>query len=309
MTIRSPRTILAATAAVALTVSALAPTAVLAKGPGGSGDCDGDCSADRPQAQLQIQARDGSGGGAQQRSRARDVSAQQTATRASAGGGGQVQAQAGNGGNQNRQSAGGRNQNNNQNTNQNAAQGQGRNAKDAKQGAGKGPNEDGERGPGSCDDCEVEMGVLTEDQEDGLVYMAYEEKLTHDVYAAFAEQYGVRVFANIAGSEARHQEAVAVVLERYGLENPTATLPAGDFSGNDLMASLYETLVAEGSESLEQAIAVGVQIEEMDIEDLQSRIAGLEEAAPEDFAADVHEMYSHLLAGSQNHLAAFGGWQ
>jgi hypothetical protein len=33
-------------------------------------------------------------------------------------------------------------------------------------------------------------------------------------------------------------------------------------------------------------------------------MAGLEESAP-----DVYEMYSHLLAGSQNHLAAFEGWQ
>ena len=35
------------------------------------------------------------------------------------------------------------------------------------------------------------MGTLTPEQEAGLLFMANEEKLAHDVYAAFAEQYGV----------------------------------------------------------------------------------------------------------------------
>ena len=57
---------------------------------------------------------------------------------------------------------------------------------------------------------------------------------------------------------------------------------------------------AEDKLSLEEALAVGVLIEETDIADLIERLAGLEETAP-----DVHNMYSHLLTGSEHHLAAF----
>jgi len=295
MTTRSPRTILAFSAATALTVAALAPTAVLAKGPygDGSGSCDGDCTSDTPQ--LQVQARNGSGGD------------QANRTQANAGGGGQVQA---------RSNADNTAQTRNGNAGRNANTKANGNGQNAKSGAGNGPNEDGQRGPGTCDDCTAEMGTLTDEQAAGLVFMANEEKMAHDVYAAFADQYGVRIFSNIAESEAMHQEAVDVVLERYGLENPVADLPAGEFS-DPMIASLYDTLIEQGSASLEEAIGVGVIIEETDIADLESRMADLVTSAPElessteglkSSAPDVHEMYSHLQAASQNHLSAFEGW-
>ena len=71
----------------------------------------------------------------------------------------------------------------------------------------------------------------------------------------------------------------------------------------------YKTLLADGSASLEDAIDVAVLIEETDIDDLMDSMADLETAEGEVTAPDVHEMYSHLHAGSQNHLAAFQGWQ
>lgn len=279
----SPRTILAISAAAALTIAALAPTAALAKGPGnGPAGCDGDCTADEPQVQQQVRARNGSG--------------MQTETRANAGGGGQVQARASNGQAQNRQAG--------QDAGRGQAAGNGKPAAGSgNQGAGKGPNEDGQRGPGSCDECDAEMGVLTDEQAAGLVFMANEEKLAHDVYTTFAEMYGVRIFENIANSESRHQEAVSVVLERYGLEDSAIELPAGEFS-DPIIASLYETLIEQGSAGLDEAIAVGVLIEETDIADLESRITGLEETAP-----DVYEMYSNLLTASGNHLRDFERWQ
>ena len=297
MPLRSPRTILALSATLALTASALAPTAMLAKGPYGNADCDGDCTAEQPQAQEQIQARDGSGAN------------QKTETRANAGGGGQVQARAGNGNaTKATNTSGGQGKNARTNSNSN---GQGRNARtnsngngqgqNAKEGAGQGPNDDGQRGPGSCDDCDVEMGVLTEEQMAGLVFMANEEKMAQDVYAAFAELYDMPIFSNIAESEATHQQAVGVVLERYGVEDTAIGLPAGEFS-NEAIATLYDSLVKQGSASLEEALAAGVLIEKADIADLEVRMEGLEETAP-----DVYEMYSHLLAASQNHLAAFEG--
>jgi hypothetical protein len=146
------------------------------------------------------------------------------------------------------------------------------------------------------------MGTLTDEQAAGVLFMANEEKLAHDVYTALADQFGVRIFANIANAEARHQEAVSVVLERYGLEDTTAGLPDGEFS-DPAIASLYTSLMEQGSASLEEALAVGALIEGTDIADLESRMEELVESAP-----DVHQMYSHLLAGSENHLTAFEGW-
>ncbi len=290
MPTRSPRTILTISAALALTVAALAPAAALARGPnGGGGDasCDGDCTADAPQAQ-QVRARDGSG------------ASQSSGTQANAGGGGQVRARAANTTkSQTRNTSSGRNATatgNRQNANANANA----NGQNAKSGAGQGPNEDGQRGPGTCDECDVEMGILTPDQEQGLIFMVEEEKLAHDIYAAFAEQYDVPIFSNIAASEARHQLAVGVVLERYDIDASFLPEVAGVFH-NEVLGSRYTSLLEEGSASLAAALGVGVQIETLDIADLMSRLEDLDDAP------DVHEMYSHLLAGSQNHLAAFEG--
>jgi hypothetical protein len=298
MTTRSPRTILAFSAAMALTVAALAPTAALAKGPNGdgSGTCDGDCTSDTPQAQ--VQARDGSGSQAQNDDRNATQARNSNAAR-------NVQSNAATNTRSNR------NLNANRNTNTTTkANGNGQNAKqNARTGAGQGPNEDGQRGPGTCDDCAAEMGVLSDEQKDGLLYMAEEEKLAHDIYAAFADQYGVPIFSNIAESEATHQAAVAVAIERYGLADLDLPTAAGVFESEPLNL-LYGSLLAEGSTSLEAAIGVGVQIEELDIADLETRMAALQTSEPGVYSApDVYELYSHLLAGSENHLEAFQGWQ
>jgi hypothetical protein len=66
---------------------------------------------------------------------------------------------------------------------------------------------------------------------------------------------------------------------------------------NEQIQALYNELVEKGSESLEEAYGVGVTIEEVDIDDLNSKIVD----APEDIKA----VYSNLLAGSNNHLKAF----
>ena len=94
-----------------------------------------------------------------------------------------------------------------------------------------------------------------------------------------------------------------MVLERYGLEDTAIDLPVGEFS-DPIIASLYDTLIEQGSAGLDEAIAAGLLIEETDIADLEARMSGLDETAP-----DVYEMYSHLLAASGSHLQAFERWQ
>ena len=161
------------------------------------------------------------------------------------------------------------------------------------------------RGPEYCDACDAAMGTLSEADIAGLVYMANEEKMAHDVYASFAAMYDIPVFARIAESETRHQLAVDTILERYGIADETSALSQGVFSDAQIQ-QLHDQLIARGSASLAEAIATGVLIEQTDIADLEVRVAGFEEVASlEETAPDVFQMYSSLLAASGQHLAAF----
>jgi hypothetical protein len=172
---------------------------------------------------------------------------------------------------------------------------------------GQGRNRDANalRGPEDCAGLDAAMGTLSEADIAGLVYMANEEKMAHDVYATFAAMYDTPVFARIAESETRHQLAVDAILERYGIADQTSALSQGEFS-DPRIQQLYDQLIAQGSASLAEAIATGVLIEQTDIADLEVRVAGFEEMASlEETAPDVFQVYSSLLAASGQHLAAF----
>lgn len=56
--------------------------------------------------------------------------------------------------------------------------------------------------------------------------------------------------------------------------------------------------MTQGSQSLADALKVGVAIEEIDILDLQTRLAQTDNA-------DIELVYGNLLKGSHNHLRAF----
>jgi hypothetical protein len=131
----------------------------------------------------------------------------------------------------------------------------------------------------------------------GLQFMREEEKLAHDVYVTFYQQYGLTIFNNIAGSETTHMAAIKTLLDRYGITDPAAGQPIGVFTNPDLQA-LYNQLIAQGSQSLAAALKVGGAIEEIDIRDLQVRLASTTHA-------DIKSVYTSLLNGSYNHLRAF----
>lgn len=143
----------------------------------------------------------------------------------------------------------------------------------------------------------VAAAPLSADERSTLVSMRGEEKLARDAYAVFAVKWGDRVFANVARSEARHEQAVERAMSLYGIADPTDGLAAGEFASSELQA-LYASLVAEGSVSRAAAPAVGVRIERLDIAELRQAIRETDEP-------ELDRMYSNLLAASQNHLAAF----
>jgi hypothetical protein len=127
--------------------------------------------------------------------------------------------------------------------------------------------------------------------------MREEEKLARDVYLALYERWEVQTFANIAGSEDTHMEAVKTLLDRYGLSDPVEGKAAGEFLNEELQA-LYDQLLDQGNRSLVDALKVGAAIEEIDILDLEEYIAQTDKA-------DIQRVYESLMRGSRNHLRAF----
>lgn len=134
------------------------------------------------------------------------------------------------------------------------------------------------------------------DTTTALLFLIEEEKLAHDVYVTLGDLWGSNIFVNIADSETTHQDLVAPLLDARGIADPRSA-EVGVFTDPDLQA-LYDELIARGSTSLDEAIQVGVVIEEKDITDLGAAIASEDEA-------DVVGVLERLLAGSQNHLDAF----
>ncbi|MDY7088839.1 MAG: DUF2202 domain-containing protein [Actinomycetota bacterium] len=144
------------------------------------------------------------------------------------------------------------------------------------------------------------QGTLTEVQKTTLVSMAQEEKLAHDLYAAFAARYDAVVFDHIAAAETQHLSTVRTLLQRYGVADPTANQPAGTFTDPAVQAT-YDKLLAQGNANLSAALAAGQQVERDDIAALKAALTGLT-------APDVKQVYTNLLAASEQHLTAFSRW-
>ena len=139
--------------------------------------------------------------------------------------------------------------------------------------------------------------TLSADEIAGLQFMREEEKLARDVYLTLYQKWGVTTFNNIASSEATHMASIKTLLDRYGIADPAAGQPIGVFTNPELQA-LYNQLIAQGSQSLAAALQVGVTIEQVDIRDLQTRLASTTHS-------DIKSVYNNLLRGSTNHLRAF----
>ena len=139
--------------------------------------------------------------------------------------------------------------------------------------------------------------VLTDDERSGLLYMVEEEKLAHDVYVTLGDVWGLQTFENISASETTHTDRVRALLDAYGIADPTEGMGVGEFA-DPAFTALYDQLVARGLTSVTEALAVGAEIEELDIVDLDAR------AAQTDVAA-IDAVYAELRSGSENHLRAF----
>ena len=127
------------------------------------------------------------------------------------------------------------------------AQGQGNGGN----GSGRGQGENGNQGNESTNLPPATPGELSDAEAAALLYMREEEKLAHDVYVTFYNQWGQPVFQNISQSEQTHTEAVKALLDRYGLADP-ASSTVGIFT-NPHLQELYNDLVSRGSQSLSES--------------------------------------------------------
>jgi hypothetical protein len=136
-------------------------------------------------------------------------------------------------------------------------------------------------------------------ETENLIYMREEEKLARDVYITLYEIWSLPVFDNIAASEETHTTQVEDMLDKYRVTDPVVDDTVGVFVDPHL-ASLYTTLVDQGSASSLAALYVGAAIEEIDMIDLQEAIDASDNA-------DIRQLYENLMSGSRNHLRAFVG--
>ena len=144
----------------------------------------------------------------------------------------------------------------------------------------------------------MEIGDISPEEIDGLIFMREEEKLARDVYLTMYNKWEMKIFNNISKSEEKHTDAVKMLLDRYSIEDPVQVDEIGIFNNSELQ-ELYNTLISRGNNSLLEALKVGAAIEEIDIIDLENQVNGIVKSE------DILLVYNNLLKGSKNHLRAF----
>ena len=144
----------------------------------------------------------------------------------------------------------------------------------------------------------MEIGDISPEEIDGLIFMREEEKLARDVYLTMYNKWEMKIFNNISKSEEKHTNAIKILLERYSIEDPVQVDEIGIFNNSELQ-ELSNTLISRGNNSLLEALKVGAAIEEIDIIDLENQVNGIVKCE------DILLVYNNLLKGSKNHLRAF----
>lgn len=137
-------------------------------------------------------------------------------------------------------------------------------------------------------------------EQSALAFSRQEEKMAHDLYTAFGEKYDSAVWDRIANSEQRHFEAIGRLLTDFDVADPTAGDDDGTYDDKQLQ-KLYDGWLEDGQKSEDDAFKAAIELEKRDIADLEKQI----KATDND---DIKAVYERLLAGSENHLAAFTAW-
>ena len=138
--------------------------------------------------------------------------------------------------------------------------------------------------------------ALTAGDVDGLDLIREEEKLSRDLYRSFYNKTSAAIFQNTAQSEQSHMDAVLMLLDKYGLQDP-AKEQNGMFVNGSLQ-QIYDQLLAEGMRSESASLTAAAAYEEISIMDLEKQISATDKQ-------DIKTVYGGLLAGSQKHLRSY----
>jgi hypothetical protein len=138
---------------------------------------------------------------------------------------------------------------------------------------------------------------LTSQEKKDLLFLREEEKVAHDVYTQLHFVYGLNIFENIANAEQTHTDAVLLLIDYYGLQDPVSNNNLGVFE-NQTLQNLYNDLVAQGSQTLLDALMVVAAVEEIDIQDIEEMIQRSDNE-------NLLLVYGSLQKGSRNHLRSF----
>ncbi len=138
---------------------------------------------------------------------------------------------------------------------------------------------------------------LTESTAQAIIFMREEEKLARDVYLFLGKKWQLAPMEKIASSEQRHMDALKNLIVKFKLTDPVKNDTPGQFKSKHFK-QLYEKLIAQGQRSVVDALKVGATIEDLDISDLDTRIAKIDNP-------QVVRVFNNLNRGSRNHLRAF----
>jgi hypothetical protein len=148
--------------------------------------------------------------------------------------------------------------------------------------------------------CKKDEIVPLSDQEKAdLLFLREEEKLARDVYIYSYSKYGQNIFNNISNSEQSHMNSVLNLINKYGLTDPVTSNANGVFSNTELQ-TLYSQLITMSDSSLNKALEVGANIEDLDINDIKT-------FKNHTTNTDLISVYDKLTCGSRNHIRSFVG--
>ena len=164
--------------------------------------------------------------------------------------------------------------------------------------------------------------TLTQETKNALAYMGNEERLAYDVYNSLYNTHlttGIEIkqLTNIATkSEAIHIQTVQLLVQKYitdvsdftnvtlnnlaNIDTNVIDMPSGQYS-IEAIQNLYDTLIAKGVQSKQDALEVGCMVEVVDINDLNTDI----QLAQDSNASDVVTAFEFLRDGSYSHYYSF----
>ncbi|MFM1913988.1 MAG: hypothetical protein RIR51_1841 [Bacteroidota bacterium] len=143
---------------------------------------------------------------------------------------------------------------------------------------------------------DFENNIISDSEMNDLKYLREEEKLARDVYLYAFDKYQENIFDNISKSEQTHMDKVLVLLNKFNIEDSASPIK-GEFNNQEL-SNLYSDLINIVDLSLNDALTVGANIEDLDILDIEKMLLNTDNL-------EIRTMYENLQCGSKNHIRSF----